>query len=309
MVQLSTVTTTDWLPDKRRLAARWSRVKGVVDDVLSNPLSLIGVILVFAIVAMALSAPYTMPAPDPTSPYQMPRDWGMAEKPPLTEGHLLGTTARGGDVLYGIVWGARLSIGLSAGVVIATALIGTVVGGIAGFLGGWVDDVVMRTVDSLIALPPLIFALAMVVALGPGYKNIAIALTLMLWGSYARIIRGEVIHVKNEAYVDAARVTGVSELSLFFKEVLPNAIPPIFVQSTLYFGRVVLIGASLAFIGLAQSGIVGWGVMISLGQQGLLAGRWWTSTFPGLAIFMWAFGWNMIGDGLRDVLDPRSISE
>lgn len=287
---------------------RMGRVRSVFEEMIENPLTLIGVIVVVSFILLALFTPLLFPAQGQDA-YQMPRDWQNAEEPPLSEGHLLGTTQTGGDVLYGIAWGSRLSIGLSVAVVTVTAFIGTIVGGVAGFVGGWVDDLLMRVVDALIAIPPLIFALAFVVAVGPAYQNIAIALMAMMWGSYARIIRGEVIHVKNNEYVDAARVAGVSEFSLFVRDVLPNAIPPIFVQSTLYFGRVVLIAASLAFIGLAQPGITEWGVMISNGQSDLVAGRWWTSVFPGIAIFLWAFGWNMIGDGLRDVLDPRALSE
>ncbi|MFC7214466.1 ABC transporter permease [Saliphagus sp. GCM10025334] len=298
----------NWTPDRRSIEMRMGRVRSVFEEMIENPLTLIGVIVVVSFILLALFTPLLFPAQGQDA-YQMPRDWQNAEEPPLSEGHLLGTTQTGGDVLYGIAWGSRLSIGLSIAVVTVTAFIGTIVGGVAGFVGGWVDDLLMRVVDALIAIPPLIFALAFVVAVGPAYQNIAIALMAMMWGSYARIIRGEVIHVKNNEYVDAARVAGVSELSLFVRDVLPNAIPPIFVQSTLYFGRVVLIAASLAFIGLAQPGITEWGVMISNGQSDLVAGRWWTSVFPGIAIFLWAFGWNMIGDGLRDVLDPRALSE
>lgn len=287
---------------------RLGRLRSLFNEMSENPLTLLGMIIVVAFILFALFTPLLMPGQG-QDPYQMPRDWDNAEEPPMTDGHVLGTTQTGGDVLYGIAWGSRLSIGLSIAVVTVTALIGTIVGGVAGFVGGRVDDALMRVVDALIAIPPLIFALAFVVAVGPSYENIAFALMAMMWGSYARIIRGEVIHVKNNEYIDAARVTGVSELSLFVKDVLPNAIPPIFVQSTLYFGRVVLIASSLAFIGLAQPGITEWGVLISNGQSDLVAGRWWTSVFPGLAIFLWAFAWNMIGDGLRDVLDPRAMSE
>jgi peptide/nickel transport system permease protein len=215
----------------------------------------------------------------------------------------------GGDVLYGIMWGARLSIVMPLGVVLATTFFGAVAGGVAGFAGGLIDEAIMRVTDAMISLPALIWAIAVVAALGNSYFNVGVALTTILWGTYARIIRGEVIHVKNEDYVDAARITGAGETSVFVREVLPNAIPPIFVQSSLYFGRVVLIASSLAFIGLAESGLTEWGRIIAMGQDGLYAGRWWASLFPGIAIFLWAFGWNMIGDGLRDVLDPRSMSE
>lgn len=293
------------LPDKRALEVRLDRFRSLLFDLMANPLTLLGMIIVAAFIVVALVTPFIEPGQG-NNPYQMPRDWQAARAPPLTPGHPLGTTTNGGDVLYGILWGARLSITLSVAVVVSTTLIGVFVGGVAGYVGGWVDEALMRITDGMLALPAMIWAIAIVAALGPSYRNIALALITMLWGTYARIIRGEVIHVKNEEYVDAARTVGVSETSLFLHDVLPNAIPPILVQSTLYFGRVVLIASSLAFIGLAESGIVDWGRMIAMGQNGLLAGRWWVSVFPGITIFLWAFGWNMIGDGLRDVLDPES---
>lgn len=292
----------------RRVAMRWERYRRYLHDLFQNPLTLFGMTMVVAFLLAAIFAPFIAP-PQGQNPYQMPRNWDQISQPPLSEGSILGTTSRGGDVFYGLVWGARLELLLSIFVVTFSTAIGVVMGSIAGFVGGWVDEVIMRVVDALLSLPALVGALAIVTAMGISYRNIAIALVIMLWGGYARIIRAEVIHVKNEAFVDAARVTGLSEISVFVREVLPNAIPPIFVQSTLYFGRVVLIAATLAFIGLAQSGTVSWGTIISMGQQDLVAGFWWTSLFPGVAIFLWSFSWNMIGDGLRDILDPRSRTD
>ena len=296
------------LPDRRGLAVRWDRLKSLFAQLIENPLTLLGIVIVVGFIVVALLVPFIMPAQGQNA-YQMPRDWGAAREPPGTAGHPLGTTNTGGDVLYGILWGARLSIVMSLGVVFATTFIGVVAGGVAGYMGGVVDEAIMRLTDAMISLPALIWAIAVVAALGNSYFNVGVALTTILWGTYARLIRGEVIHVKNEDYVDAARITGAGEASVFVREVLPNAIPPIFVQSTLYFGRVVLIASSLAFIGLAESGLTEWGRIIAMGQDGLFAGRWWASLFPGIAIFLWAFGWNMIGDGLRDLLDPRSMSE
>lgn len=303
-----TMSVRNHFPNRRAVQVRLNRLRSLLEELMANPLTLLGMVIIAGFMLLALLAPEITP-PAGQNPYQMPRDWGAARQPPLTSGHLFGTTTNGGDVLYGIVWGARLSIALSVGVVVSTTIIGVIVGGFAGFVGGWVDEAIMRITDGMLALPAMIWAIAIVSALGPSYRNIALALITMLWGTYARLIRGEVIHVKNEEYVDAARTVGASNVSLFFKDVLPNALPPIFVQATLYFGRVVLIASSLAFIGLAESGIVDWGRLISMGQSGLLAGRWWVSVFPGIAIFLWAFGWNMIGDGLRDVLDPESSSE
>ncbi|MFB6130479.1 MAG: ABC transporter permease [Salinigranum sp.] len=294
-----------FVPAGHTVRARWRRWRAIFGKLLGNYLTLLGIVVIVAYILVAIFAPMIAP-PAGGNPYEMPRDWGASRAPPLTPGHPLGTTNQGGDILYGIVWGSRLSIAIALSVVIASTVIGVVLGGVAGFVGGKVDELIMRTIDMLISIPALVWAIAVVTALGVSYMNIAIALTTMLWGSYGRIIRGEVIHVKNEDYVDAARVVGVSERSLFLREVLPNAVPPIFVQSTLYFGRVVLIAASVAFIGLAEPGLAEWGRLVALGQDGLMAGRWWASFFPGVAIFFWAFGWNMVGDGLRDIIDPRT---
>jgi peptide/nickel transport system permease protein len=295
-------------PNEHKAKMRYQRFRSVMLALLENPLTLTGMVVVAVYLLVALLAPIIEPAAG-SDPYQMPRNFGALRTPPLTDGYILGTTERGGDILYGIIWGSRLTIYISLSVVISTTIIGCIFGGVAGYVGGWVDEIIMRFVDAMIAIPALVWAIAVVAALGPSITNIIIGLSTMLWGTYARIMRGEVIHVKNEEYVEAARVVGDGHVQVFLKEIVPNAIPPIFVQSTLYFGKVVLIAASVSFIGLAPPGIVEWGVLVSQGQQGLISGRWWGSFFPGLAIFFWAFGWNVIGDGLRDVLDPRSQSD
>jgi peptide/nickel transport system permease protein len=295
-------------PNERKARMRYERFRNVLLALLDNPLTLMGMVIISIYMLVALLAPVIEPSTG-TDPYQMPRDFAAMRQPPLTDGYLLGTTETGGNLLYGIIWGSRLTIYISLTVVISTTIIGVVLGGVAGYVGGGVDEVIMRLVDAMISIPALVWAIAVVTALGPSITNIVIGLSTMLWGTYARIMRGEVIHVKNEEYVEAARVGGDGHGQVFLKEIVPNAIPPIFVQSTLYFGKVVLIAASVSFIGLAPPGIVEWGVLVSQGQQGLISGRWWGSFFPGFAIFLWAFGWNVIGDGLRDVLDPRSQVE
>ena len=293
--------------DRKALERRVARTKALTAEFLANPLTLLGVLIVLFFVALALAAPEIAPPPG-DQPYQMPRDWANRLVPPGSPAHPLGTSRTGGDIFYGIVWGSRLSIAISLSVVTVSVLIGVTVGTLAGFFGGWVDELLMRTVDGLIALPATVLALAIVTALGPSYVNIGIALSTMLWGTYARIIRGEVIHVKNEEYVDAARVIGQPRHAIITRHVLPNAIQPIFVQATLEIGAIVIIASGLAFIGLAEPGLAEWGRLTAQGQQDLIRGKWWPSLVPGLAIFLWAFGWNMIGDGLRDVLDPRMDS-
>ena len=181
-----------------------------------------------------------------------------------------------------------------------------IIGSLAGLLGGWIEEVLMRLVDVFLSIPELIFALAIAAVLGPSFANIILALSMVLWVKYARIMRAQVILVKQYDYVDAARVVGDSKLNIFFRDILPNSITPVTVQATLDMGNVVLIGATLSFIGLSEAGIAEWGVLVSEGQAGIASGRWWASTFPGLMIFLWALAFNLVGDGLRDALDPRT---
>ena len=287
------------------LRVRLRRAREISANVLSNPTTLGGLIVIVAMIAMALLAPW-ITEPNTPDPAQMPRDWGAIAEPPGTPGHPLGTTNTGGDVLYGIIWGARTSLRLSLLVVGITVTVGVAVGSLAGFRGGKVDEILMRIVDVFLSIPELIFALAIAAVLGPSFRNIILALAVVFWVKYARIMRGQVIHVKENEYVDAARVIGDSPWRIFRKDVLPNSITPVVVQATLDMGNIVLVGATLSFIGLAEAGLAEWGVLVSEGQSGISAGRWWASTFPGLMVFLWALGFNLLGDGLRDVLDPRT---
>jgi peptide/nickel transport system permease protein len=239
-------------------------------------------------------------------PYQMPRDWEATRMPPGTPGFPLGTTNQGGDVLYGVIGGARTSLQLSVIVVSVTVVIGIAIGSIAGLVGGWIDETLMRIVDVFLSIPELIFALAVAAILGPSFTNIILSLCIVFWVKYARIMRAQIILIRQADYVQAARVIGDTKLSIFFKDMLPNASTPIAVQATLDMGNIVLVGATLSFIGLAESGIAEWGVLVSEGQAGIASGRWWASTFPGLMIFLWALAFNLVGDGLRDALDPRT---
>ena len=284
---------------------RLRRLGRVLERLTSNPTTVIGLILIALMMAMAIFAPW-ISEPNVPDPYQMPRDWGAVRKPPGTPGHLLGTTNEGGDVLYGVIWGSRTSLQLSLYVVLSTSIIGVIIGSLAGLLGGWIEEVLMRLVDVFLSIPELIFALAIAAVLGPSFTNIILALSMVLWVKYARIMRAQVILVKQYDYVDAARVVGDSKLNIFFRDILPNSITPVTVQATLDMGNVVLIGATLSFIGLSEAGIAEWGVLVSQGQAGIASGRWWASTFPGLMIFLWALAFNLVGDGLRDALDPRT---
>ncbi len=284
---------------------RLRRSLGVAARLVENPATVLGLVIIIAMLCIAIFAPWITEANIPDA-YQMPRDWGAVRKPPGTPGYPLGTTNEGGDVLYGVVWGSRISLRLSLIVVCSTVVIGTIIGSLAGLFGGWLDEVLMRIVDVFLSIPELIFALAIAAVLGPSFTNIIIALSMVLWVKYARIMRAQVIQTKQFDYVDAARVIGDSRLNIYLRDILPNSITPVTVQATLDMGNVVLIGATLSFIGLSEAGIAEWGVLVSNGQAGIASGRWWASTFPGLMIFLWALAFNLVGDGLRDALDPRT---
>lgn len=294
-------------PPKRETAfgVRMRRWRNLLKTLLSNPTTFIGFLIIFLLLAMAIFAPFLAP-PNVPDPYQMPRDWGATRMPPGTPGFPLGTTNQGGDVLYGVIWGSRTSLQLSVIVVSVTVVIGIAIGSIAGLVGGWIDETLMRIVDVFLSIPELIFALAVAAILGPSFTNIILSLCIVFWVKYARIMRAQIILIRQADYVQAARVIGDTKLSIFFKDMLPNASTPIAVQATLDMGNIVLVGATLSFIGLAESGIAEWGVLVSEGQAGIASGRWWASTFPGLMIFLWALAFNLVGDGLRDALDPRT---
>ena len=292
-------------PTSSPVVVRLRRFAEVGGEVLKNPTTVLGLVIIIALLAIAVFAPL-ITAPNQPDPYQMPRDWGALNEPPGTPGHPLGTTSTGGDVWYGVVWGSRTSLQLSLIVVGITVTVGIIMGSLAGFIGGKIDEILMRLVDVLLAIPELIFALAIAAVLGPSFGNIIFALAVVFWVKYARIIRGQIIHVKQNEYVDAARAIGDSKVRIYLKDILPNSITPVVVQATMDMGHIVLVGATLSFIGLAEAGLAEWGVLVSEGQAGISSGRWWASTFPGAMVFLWALAFNLFGDGLRDVLDPRT---
>ena len=284
---------------------RAGRMASLLRDALRKPTTAAGAVVIVVLIAISLLAPFLM---EPNTPdvYQLPRDWTMVDAPPFSPGHLLGTTSNGGDVLYGVIWGARLSLRLSITVVAIAVAIGLVVGSLSAVLGGKVDEFLMRIVDVFLSVPELIFPLAIAAVLGPSFANIIIALSAVLWAKYARIIRAQIIRVRESAYVEAASAVGDSRLRIYLRDILPNSMTPLVVQATLEMGHVVLLGATLSFIGLAEAGLAEWGVLVAEGHRGIASGRWWTATFPGVMIFMWALAFNLVGDGLRDVLDPRT---
>lgn len=280
-----------------RTIAQISRFRRVYSNLdLSARVSLwIIAAIVFIAVFADFIAPYDPTAADYTASVQAPS---------LT--HPMGTDLTGRDILSRMIHGARVSLLVGVVAVSVAVLAGVTIGSIAGFRGGYVDEVLMRIVDVMISFPSLILALAIVGAVGANLQNIIIVIALVYTPQYARLIRGDVLSVKEEEFVEAARGTGLSELKVLRKHVIPNAFTPVFVQATFHVATAIIFEASLSFLGLGvQPPTATWGVLIADGRQYLPEG-WWISTFPGLAIMVTVLAFNIFGDGLRDEIDPQS---
>ncbi|NLX46830.1 MAG: ABC transporter permease [Euryarchaeota archaeon] len=305
----------DFDPDAlmRELAPRIREFKNSISLFRENITALLGLSFVIFIILLAVFAPMISP-PTSADPMYIPRDF-KAPKPPGADGHILGTGNWGTDMLYGIVWGARTSISISLFVVLTGVLIGLVVGSIAGFYGGKIDNLMMRITDIFLSLPALILAMAIASILERNLENMMLAIVIVWWPSYARLIRAQVLSIKENTYVEAARAIGVKKNRILFKHIIPNSISPLIVAATMDIGSVVLVAAGLSYIGFGVStGSAEWGRMVSDGQAWFLStvyweGREYTASwvvlFPGLAILIFTMGFSLLGDALRDILDPR----
>jgi len=263
-----------------------------------NPLGALGLFLIVSLMLMAVFAPQIATH----DPYEI----NVAERLQAPSAkHLFGTDATGRDVFSRVVHGSRISLRVAVMVIAIAGTIGAVIGAAAGYLGGLASEILMRITDVVLAFPTLVLALAVNAALGPGLESAMLAISLVWWTGYARMIRAQVLAAKNELYVEAARAIGASTWRVVVRHILPNCISPTIVQATLDAGYVVLTTAGLSFIGLgAQPPTPEWGFMVSSGRKFMLD-QWWWPTFPGLFITLTVIGFNMLGDFLRDLLDPR----
>jgi peptide/nickel transport system permease protein len=264
----------------------------------SNPLALLGLGIVLALLLVAALAPQIAPY-DPVAQHLPSR------LQPMSAAHWLGTDSLGRDIFSRIVYGTRITLFIVLLVVVTVGPIGLLIGATAGYFGGWVDTVLMRITDIFLAFPRLILALAFVAALGPGLENALIAIACTAWPPYARVARAETLVVRNSDYIAAVRLLGASPLRIVLRHVVPICVPSVIVRTTLDMAGIILTAAGLGFLGLgAQPPLPEWGAMIAAGREQIFD-QWWVATFPGLAICLCTLGFNLLGDGLRDVLDAK----
>jgi len=283
-----------------------------IKRVLKNPLGAAGVAIILFWAVVALSAPLLAKPKNPDNPYTMKRVGYSALPTPPSPKAILGTTGGGYDIFYGMVWGARNAFKVGLIVVSCTFLIGVILGGTGAFIGGACDMIIMRITDLFMSFPFLIAVIIVSIVLGKGQDKVILALIVFGWRQYARITRSEVLSVKNKDYVMAARSIGVDESKIFLFHVLPNSIFPVLVIAFIDIGVTALIASSMSFIGVgAEPGYADWGQMITFSKNWLLGIEgdplhyWYTYTFPSIAIVSFVLGWTLLGDTLRDVLDPK----
>ena len=277
------------------VAIRRRRVRGL----LSQPLAVVGLVIAVGWLLIAIFAPLIAPY-DPLA-----QDFPLTQAP--SSEHLFGTDELGRDVLSRVIYGSRLSLPLALLLVALATALGSLLGAMAGYFRSWVDPVVMRTTDLVFAFPAIILAMVVTASLGPNIRNAVLAIVIVAWPSYARVVRGLVLSIGDTEFVHASRLLGSSSRRTLVHDVLPNLAGPVVVLATLDLANAILLLAGLSFLGLgAQPPDPEWGSMVAVGTQYFQ--YWWMGTFPGLAIFTAVIAFNFLGDSLRDRLDPRGVS-
>lgn len=265
---------------------------------------MLGATLVALFLALALLGPWIVPYPEDGTGNV---DMGRALQPP-SAAHWFGTDEMGNDILSRIVLGTRISLEIGLIITLGAALIGVPLGIVSGYLGGRVRVAIMALTDLFLSIPSLVLAIAIVTVLGPGIRNAMIALAITWWPGYVRLIDGKTQSIKEESFVEAARALGASTPRIVLRYLLPNCVSPLVVKPSMDMGAAILAAAGLGFIGLgARAPMPEWGAMLSV-ARGYLPEWWWYALFPGVAIYLSVLGFNMLGDGLRDLLDPRTSS-
>jgi peptide/nickel transport system permease protein len=268
-----------------------------------NPTLVLGVVLLALIVLVALLAPWL--APDPADAGTATHPFRVLAAP--SSAHPFGTDLVGRDLLTRIMYGARISLRLVVEVLVIAGLVGIPLGLVAGYFGGHVDQVIMRVTDVFLAFPALLLSLAIAFVLTPSVSNMTIAIAVTWWPWYTRLVRGEAASIATRPYIESCRTLGVSPIRILLRHVLPNSVTPVLVQMSMDAGGVLLTAASISFLGLgAQDPTPEWGLIVSQGAQ-YFSTQWWFVTFAGLAILFTAMAFNLIGDGVRELLDPKRV--
>ncbi|MCD1293853.1 D-ala-D-ala transporter subunit [Methanocella sp. CWC-04] len=285
----------DW---KTKNESKIKEIKYSIHLFRKSPLAVLGFLIILSFFLVAIFAPWI-------APYSAEhRDWKQLKLAPSDE-HLFGTDDTGGDIFSRVIWGTRISLYIGFSVVLVSVLVGTVVGAISGYYGGKIDEVMMRITDIFLAFPSLVLAMVICASLGRSIENVMLAMTIVWWPIYARLVRGQALSIRERTYIEAAKAIGANDRRIILKHLAPNCLSPIIVQATMDLGTVILVAAGLSFIGFgAKPGQAEWGRMISEGAAYMM-NQPWMATFPGLAILIVCLGFNLFGDGLRDILDPR----
>ena len=312
----------NWNDMKDSITPKIDEFKRTLYQIRKNPLTMLGLFLVISLISVAFFAPWLAP-PSETQrdPMRMEEHFAFNQprnfQPPCyfsctadsgeVDGYVLGSTDRGYDIYYGIVWGSRTSLDVAVKVVFTGTFIAVAIGAVSGYYGGRVDDIVMRITDVFIAIPGLVLALAIIaVTEDTSIEMLMYALIIVGWPGFTRIIRAEALRIRKLPYIEAAKASGASDFRIIFKHVIPNCITSVIVIATMDMGGIVLSLAALGFLGFGGGpDLAEWGKLVSFGQDNILLGQWWSFFFPGLVIALWALGFYLLGDGIRDILDPK----
>jgi len=280
--------------------------------IFRNPSAIIGFSLLAMFLSVAILAPYIAPPKYAHNPYMMPHKGYSPTPTPPTAVHMFGTTSGQYDIFYGVVWGTRTAFRIGLFVVVVAGLVGITLGAVSGYYGGIVDEILMRVIDIMWAIPTLVLAMAIVVAFGRGLDKIMIALAMVQWRWYVRVLRSEILTVRDQDFVQAAKTIGVSDFTIIVRHILPNSIYPVLIMASMDMGSMVITASFMSFIGLgAPKGYSDWGQMVALARNYIVGPPddplrfWYTIAIPGGCIVLFVLAWNLIGDALRDAFDPK----
>ncbi len=291
---------------------RLRELKFTLYRIIRNPSAVIGFTLLLFFAGVALFAPQIAPPKYTYNPYMMPhKGFSPTPKPP-SDTNIFGTTSGQYDIFYGAVWGTRTAFKIGLFVVGIAVLVGVTLGAVSGYFGGIIDEIIMRITDIMWAIPTLVLAMAIVVAFGRGLDKIMIALAMVQWRWYVRVLRSEILTLRDQDFVQAAKTMGVSDLKIILRHILPNAIYPILILASMDMGSMVITASFMSFVGLgAPKGYSDWGQMVALARNYIVGPPddplkfWYTIVIPGACIVLFVLAWNLIGDALRDAFDPK----